>query len=88
MYKIVLHKRAKKQLRKLPRADQIKITKTIKKLAINPLNFELNVKAYKKESKTYRVRKGNLRIIYYFNQKTHTIFIDYLGHRGNMYRLF
>ena len=88
MYKAHYHKKAFKQLKKLHKQDQLKIAKTINKLELNPINPELNIKPYQKSKKTLRVRIGNLRLIYSFNSVKQTVFIESLGYRGSMYRLF
>jgi len=86
MYNIVFHKRVKKQLKKLPRIDQTKIAKAVKKLQQNPLNPLLNIKPYQKTKRTWRIRTGKLRTIYRFDSKKKTIYIEYIGYRGDVYK--
>ena len=88
MYKVFYHRRARKHLKKLPKADQIKIATKVSKLQLNPLNHELDIVRYQKAKKSWRVRTGNLRIIYTFNSKQKIILIEFLGYRGSIYKKF
>lgn len=86
MYKILYHKRALKQLQKLPKQDQIKIISAINRLQDNPMNFKLNIRPYYNTVRSWRIRTGNLRAIYTFDTKKEIIFIEYLGYRGSVYK--
>ena len=79
--RVVLSPRSQKQLRKLAKIDQIAVAKKIRELSSFPVRGEkklLNTKAY-------RVRVGNLRVVY-LKEKS-LIYIVLIGHRGDIYKL-
>jgi len=86
MYKLFFHKRSLKQLKKLPKHEQKKILKKIKKLQENPTDFSLNIKPLHNTQNSWRVRADNLRAIYTFDRKQKIIYIEYLGYRGSIYK--
>jgi mRNA-degrading endonuclease RelE of RelBE toxin-antitoxin system len=85
VYKISYHPHAFKQLKKLPRADQIKIIQAICKLRKDPFADGLNVRRFHRTQKSYRIRAGNLRAIYEINTLEKEIYVRYLGYRGQIY---
>ena len=78
--KIVLSSRAKKQLKRLSKIDQIVVAKKIR--ALNDVVPKKKLKGYKN---IFRVRVGNIRIVY---KKTfREIYIVLIRHRKDVYRL-
>jgi len=84
MYKIFYHKRARKQLQKLPKSEQLRVNGKIRELQDDPLNPKLDIKPYLNTQNGFRLRIGKLRIIYAVVSKTKTIYIQYLGYRGDV----
>ena len=83
-YSITISKQAKKQLRDIPRKDQLRITGAIELLADNPIP----PKALKLTNRDgYRLRVGNYRIIYIFNSTRLIILIINIAHRSAAYQL-
>ena len=81
--KIILSPRAEKQLRKLPKIDQIAVAQKIKAIG----SEEKIVKKEKLEgfSNIFRTRVSNYRIVY---RKTKAeIYIILIHHRKDVYRL-
>lgn len=78
--KIIVSPRAKKQLQKLPRFDQIAVTKKIILLSA-PNNNEEKLSGF---SFVYRVRVGEYRIVY--NKTSESIYVFLIGHRKDIYR--
>ncbi len=78
--KITIAFRAEKQLRKLPKFDQIAIAQKIRALPQTNISGEEKLSGY---PHIYRVRVGNYRIVY---RKTDSIFIILIGHRKDIYR--
>ncbi len=79
--KIIILERAIKELKDLPKIDQLAIGKKIRSL-VSELPFEKKLKGFKD---VYRVRVGDYRIVY---KKTKSkIFIILIGHRKNIYNL-
>jgi mRNA interferase RelE/StbE len=78
--KITISPRAEKQLRKLPKFDQIAIAQKIRNLPQPNISREEKLSGY---PRAYRVRVGNYRIVY---RKTDFIYIVLIGHRRDIYR--
>lgn len=64
MYQIVIRPKAEKNFSKIPRKLQEKVLRSLKKLSENPFQAGLDVKKLIGTSKSYRMRVGELRIIY------------------------
>ncbi|QEP42145.1 type II toxin-antitoxin system RelE/ParE family toxin [Ectothiorhodospiraceae bacterium BW-2] len=83
-YSLCWHNRAKRELKRLPKADIAKIITTINALQINPLP-----NGHKKltgRENNYRIRQGNYRIIYTFENQQLIIEIIRVAHRREVYR--
>jgi mRNA interferase RelE/StbE len=86
MAKIVVHRRAARYLRKLPAGKRESVKLLIRELEKNPADLP-GVRRMVGEWKGYlRLRAGNLRIIYWLDEKTSTVFIDHIGPRGDIYK--
>ncbi len=83
-YQIEITKTAEKQLKSLPLEYKIKITKTIKLLALEPRPY--GCKKLTGYENSYRIRVGNYRIIYDIKSKVLTILILKIGYRKDVYR--
>lgn len=85
MFKIKLHKNARKNLKKIDPTTQKRIVKAITNLENNP-----TPNGYKKlkgqiEDK-YRIRVGDYRIIYTIKNEELVILVLTIGHRKDIYR--
>lgn len=80
--KIVISPRAEKELKKIPKINQISIVKKIRSLTIS---LNLNKEKLTGYKDIYRVRAGQYRIVY--REKNNKIFIILIGHRRDIYRL-
>ena len=80
---IIISPRAEKELRKMPKIDQIAIAKKIRSLK-GPFTIKNNEKltGYKN---IYRIRISQYRIL--FKYKTNEIYIILIGHRKDIYHL-
>ncbi len=87
-YNIEVTKEALKSLKKLP----FDVTNDIKnKIIMMAENAEIiNHKKLKGNYYTdmYKLRSGDYRIIYSMNKAKNIIYIEYLGHRKNVYKQF
>lgn len=86
MYNVFYHRRVRKQFKRLPKAEQKKVAEKIKQLSLNPNSTQLNIAPYLEAQKSWRIRIGNLRVIYTFDKKSKTILVEYLGWRGGVYK--
>jgi mRNA interferase RelE/StbE len=86
MKKVVVHRRAAKYLQKLPKEQKDQIKKVLKRLEDNPLDMP-GIRHMVGEWAGYsRIRLGNLRVIFWFDESESTIYIDHIGPRGDIYK--
>lgn len=82
-YEIVFKKSVKKDLKKVPKEDVLKILKLIRSLAENPRPPQ--VKKLSGQDR-YRMRKGNYRILYTIEDAKLVITVVKVGDRRDVYR--
>ncbi len=80
--KVILSPRAEKQLRKLPKFDQLALAQKIRALPLPNVAGEEKFVGY---PHIYRVRVGMYRIVYYKTSDHITIVL--IRHRRDVYRL-
>jgi mRNA interferase RelE/StbE len=81
MYEIILSDNAIKQLKKLEKSVQQRITAVLERSRIRPeIHFQKLV-----GKSSYRLRVGDYRIIADLNKKQLQILVIQLGHRKNIY---
>ena len=85
MYTIIYQASAEKELSQLSQADYKKVRKAIDSLAENPFPHGY-LKLEGLESKLYRIRKGDYRIIYSVEHQIVTVTILKIAHRKKVYR--
>lgn len=81
MYKIIIKKKAKKFIDKLPKNEQIRVVKAIKQLP----NGE-DIKKLKGYKDLLRLRVGDYRIIYTVDNGELVVYIIDAGNRGEIYK--
>lgn len=81
--KLLISPKAEKELRKIPKIDQIIIARKIRSLS-NPSAI-LNSEKLSGYPNIYRIRVGNYRIV--FRKTTAEIYVILIGHRRDIYRL-
>ncbi|MBI4066100.1 type II toxin-antitoxin system RelE/ParE family toxin [Candidatus Gottesmanbacteria bacterium] len=80
--KITILPRAEKELRKLPKFDQIAVADKIRALPNTSISGEEKLSGF---SLVYRVRVGNYRIVY--KKTSAVIIIVLIRHRRDVYRM-
>lgn len=83
MYKIIIKKKAKKFIDKLPQNERLRIVKAIELLP----NGE-DIKKLKGHSDLLRLRVGDYRIIYTVDNGELTIYVIDAGNRGEIYNKY
>lgn len=83
MYQIILQKRAKKFIDKLPKNEKLRIVSAIEQLP----NGE-DIKKLKGHSDLLRLRVGDYRIIYTIDNGKCIIFVIDAGNRGEIYKRY
>lgn len=84
LYKIQVKTSAKKELKKIPKAELRKILQKIESLAEDP-RPPSSTKLTNQEK--YRIRQGNYRIVYSINDDELIVWIVKAGHRKEVYKL-
>lgn len=79
---ILISPRAEKQLRKLPKFDQVAIAQKIRSFVETNVPAEEKLSGYKD---IFRVRVGNYRIVYRKNRPS--VYIILIAHRRDVYRM-
>lgn len=83
MYKIIIKKKAKKFIDKLPKNERLRIANAIKKLP----NGE-DIKKLKGHSDLLRLRVGEYRIIYTVDNGELIVYVIDAGNRGEIYNRY
>ena len=83
-YEIEISRTAEKQLRKLPRADQVRVVRTMQALAGDP--FPRGARKLSGYDDAFRVRTGQYRILYSVSERRLVIVVLKVGHRRDVYR--
>lgn len=84
MYQVIIQPAAQRQIRKLPRQEQVPIAQAILGLADNPRPD--GVKKLQGSKDLYRIRVGNYRIIYQILDNILTVTVTKVGHRRDVYQ--
>lgn len=83
-YKVVLERKVEKQLKNLSKADYIKISNAIKKIAQHPRNH--NAIKLTDTDNEYRFRVGDFRILYTIEDRILHVYVFEIVNRKDAYR--
>lgn len=83
MYKVVIKKRAKKFIDKLPKNDRVRIVKAIQLLPAGE-----DIKKLKNHDNLLRLRVGSYRIIYEVKNNELIVIVIDAGNRGEIYNRY
>lgn len=83
MYKIIIKKKAKKFIDKLPKNEQLRVARAIERLP----NGE-DIKKLKGYSDLLRLRVGEYRIIYSVDNGELIVYVIDAGNRGEIYNRY
>ncbi len=75
MYKITIRPKAEKHFARVPKNLQEKIAKKLKQLEKDPFQVGLDIKKLAGTQKSYRLRVGELRVIYQMDTNLKEIFV-------------
>jgi mRNA interferase RelE/StbE len=85
-YKVVVHKRAARYLKRLPESQKQRIKQSLRKLE-DGITDKVDIKAMAGQWKGYyRMRIGDTRVIFWKDKKLRTIYVDHIGARGDIYK--
>lgn len=82
-YRIKWRPSTKKDLKRISKSEALKIIEAVEALSVNPRPS--GVKKLFGSEFTYRIRKGNYRIIYEIHDETIVIEVVKVGHRKDIY---
>lgn len=87
MAEIVLHRRALRYLQRLPRPDQDRVRVSLAHLAEDVGGYPGVVQMAGEWSEYQRIRIGDLRVIFWYDDQEDIIYVDHIGPRGDIYRM-
>jgi mRNA interferase RelE/StbE len=83
-YTVELTARAARDLRAIPRPDQVRIARRLDGLAENPRPY--GVRKLEGEEDLSRIRVGDFRVIYTVLDRRLVVLVIRVGHRRDVYR--
>lgn len=86
MIRIVVHRRAVQYMGRLSRDRREKIKERLNTLREEPLNTPGVRPVFGEWTGYRRLRIGNLRVIFWYDEQNETIFVDHIGPRGDIYK--
>lgn len=85
MIEIKYHPRSIKFLRKIPKKVAEKILSTVEQLSKSTSAGNLDIKKLVNTKRSFRLRIGNMRVVYEYDASGKTIYIHEIDFRGNIY---
>jgi mRNA interferase RelE/StbE len=82
--RILISKKALKELKNVPERERKSIKDRISKLAFFPL-IRLDVKKLKGQQNVYRLRVGDYRVVFEYDKEEKIVKILKIGKRGGIY---
>lgn len=76
MYQVTIRSQAEKHFSRLPKNLQEKLAKKLKQLEEDPFQAGLNIKKLSGTQKSYRLRVGELRVIYQLDSSIQKISVE------------
>jgi len=87
LFKIKIKRGAVKSLERLPEHYRLKVLEILEKLKTNPIPYrDYDVKKLKGFEDTFRIRIGDIRVVYTINWGFKTIIIHFIGYRERAYK--
>lgn len=86
MATVKFHRRARQYFKRLQPSLQEAIKEKLRKLAENPENYPGVKKMEGRWAGFYRIRQGNLRIIYLHHQEKNLVLVTHIAPRGDIYK--
>ncbi len=86
MYTVITSKNADKDFDRLNKPDQEKTITKLKFIAANPFSSHPNATKIQGEKNTFRLRVGNIRVLYDLDTKSQTLTVWRVKPRSSTYR--
>ena len=84
-YKIAYHRRVDKFFAHATQKERERIIKHIETIAQNPFTSYTNLSVLTGTLNGFRLRVGNIRVVYELDTKNQIIYIAKINHRGSIY---
>ena len=82
-----IKRRAVKALERLPEPYRLRVLKVLEELRSDPIPFRnYDVKKLRGFEDTFRIRIGDIRIVYTVSWSSKTIIVHFVGYREHAYR--
>ena len=86
-FDVKVKRRALKALERLPRDYRLRVLEVLDELSINPIPLrKYDLKKLKGYRDTFRIRVGDIRIVYTVDWGSRSITVHYIGYRGRAYK--
>ena len=86
MYSIEFAKKAAKFYKRIDAVTARRLNNILNKLEENPFSLPNTKQLQAELSGSYRIRMGNIRIIYSVNDTDKIVYIEVIGFRGGVYK--
>ncbi len=87
LFKVKVKRRAAKTLEHLPKDYRLRVLEILDKLKTNPIPFKnYDIKKLKGFEDAFRIRIGDIRIVYTVDWSSKTITVHFIGPRGRAYK--
>ena len=86
MYRIKFAKKAAKFYKRIDAVTVKRINRILKRSEENPFSLPNTKQLQGELSGSYRIRMGNIRIIYSVNDTDKIVYIEVIGFRGGVYK--
>lgn len=86
MSKIIVHRRAANYLKKLPQDRKNRVKKAIEQVGKDPLGLPGVIQMAGEWAGYHRIRLGDMRIIFWFDEENDIVYVDHIGPRGDIYK--
>jgi mRNA interferase RelE/StbE len=83
-FKVILHPKAAKELKKIEKLTRERIIESSKKLRVNPSGVGKRLS----QTDFWSLRVGDYRVIYEINREESQVVILFVGHRSKVYDEF
>ncbi len=86
MSKIIVHRRAANYFKKLPQDQKNRVKKALEQVGKDPLELPGVIQMAGEWAGYHRIRLGNMRIIFWFDEENDIVYVDHIGTRGDIYK--
>lgn len=86
MSEVVVHRRVLRYLDRLSHQDRMRIRTVLVRLAADPIGYPGVVAMAGEWTGYYRVRVGDLRVIFWYDRESDIVYVDHVGPRGDIYK--